>query len=87
MTKADEERYSQILRELLEDHKDVVSNLAKGFKEARKLIERNLGLLQITSITSSIIHRPGLGWPGRCIGQGWVSPAAKQNGRCCQISP
>ena len=39
MTKADEERYSQILRELLEDHKDVVSNLAKGFKEARKHIK------------------------------------------------
>ena len=32
-------RYSQILRELLEDHKDVVSNLAKGFKEARKHIK------------------------------------------------
>jgi len=39
VTKADEERYSQILRELLEDHKDVVSNLAKGFKEARKHIK------------------------------------------------
>ena len=38
-TKEDEERYSQVLKGLLEDHKDVVSLLAKGFKECKKHIE------------------------------------------------
>lgn len=38
LTPDDEERYSQVLRELLEDHKDVVSQLAQGFKECRKHI-------------------------------------------------
>lgn len=39
LTKTDEEKYSQILQELLEDHKDVVVNLARGFKESRKHIK------------------------------------------------
>lgn len=34
----DEEKYSQLLRELLDDHKDVVSDLAVGFKECKKHI-------------------------------------------------
>lgn len=32
----DERKYSVILQELLEDHKDVVSNLAQGFRECRR---------------------------------------------------
>ena len=39
LTKSDEEKYSQVLKELLEDHKDVVTNLARGFKEAKKHIK------------------------------------------------
>jgi [3-methyl-2-oxobutanoate dehydrogenase (acetyl-transferring)] kinase len=39
----DEERYSQVLRELLDDHKDVVSQLAAGFKECRKHIQVSFG--------------------------------------------
>ena len=34
----DEERFSLILRELLDDHKEVVTQLAAGFKECRKHI-------------------------------------------------
>jgi len=36
LTPADEENFSQLLRQLLDDHKDVVSQLASGFKECRK---------------------------------------------------
>ena len=36
LTPADEENFSQLLRDLLDDHKDVVSQLASGFKECRK---------------------------------------------------
>merc|ERR1719210_2968123 len=39
LTAADEERYSHLLRELLDDHKDVVKDLATGFKESRKYIK------------------------------------------------
>ena len=39
LTVTDEERYSHLLRELLDDHKDVVSQLAAGFKESRKYIK------------------------------------------------
>ena len=39
LTAADEEKYSQVLRELLDDHKNVVSQLAQGFKECRKHIK------------------------------------------------
>ena len=35
-TEQDEEKYSSILRQLLDDHKDVVGQLAKGFKECTK---------------------------------------------------
>ena len=38
-TQEDEKRYSNLLKELLDDHKDVVSQLAQGFKESRKHIE------------------------------------------------
>ena len=38
-TKEDEERYSEVLKNLLDDHKDVVSQLAQGFKECKKHIE------------------------------------------------
>lgn len=39
LTTADEEKYSQVLRELLDDHKNVISQLAEGFKECRKHIK------------------------------------------------
>lgn len=39
ITSEDEEAYSKLLRELLDDHKDVVSQLAAGFKECRKHIK------------------------------------------------
>ena len=39
LTKADEEKYTMVLRELLEDHKDVIGTLAQGFKESRKHIK------------------------------------------------
>eukprot|EP00095_Tigriopus_kingsejongensis_P002600 maker-scaffold632_size121914-snap-gene-0.19 protein:Tk02600 transcript:maker-scaffold632_size121914-snap-gene-0.19-mRNA-1 annotation:"3-methyl-2-oxobutanoate dehydrogenase mitochondrial" len=39
VTSADEEKYSQLLKELLDDHKDVVSQLAQGFRECRRHIE------------------------------------------------
>ncbi len=39
LTAADEERYSHVLRELLEDHKDVISMLAQGFRECSKHIK------------------------------------------------
>ena len=39
LTSADEEKYSMVLRELLEDHKDVIGTLAQGFKESRKYIK------------------------------------------------
>ena len=38
-SKEDEERYSQVLKDLLEDHKDVVSQLASGFRECKKHFE------------------------------------------------
>jgi len=38
VTKEDEERFSNLLRKLLDDHKDVVQQLAAGFKECRKHI-------------------------------------------------
>lgn len=38
-TREDEEKYSQVLRQLLEDHKHVVSHLARGFKEAKKHVK------------------------------------------------
>ena len=39
LTNADEDKYSSVLRELLEDHEDVIGTLASGFKEARKHIK------------------------------------------------
>ena len=36
---SDELRYSQLLRELLEQHRDVVSQLAEGFRACRKHIK------------------------------------------------
>ena len=39
VTANDEEKYSQLLRELLDDHKDVVSDLALGFKECKRHIQ------------------------------------------------
>jgi len=39
LTKADEEKYTMVLRELLDDHKDVIGTLAQGFKESRKHIK------------------------------------------------
>ena len=39
LTSADEENFTQLLRELLDDHKDVVSQLAAGFKECQKHIK------------------------------------------------
>ena len=39
LTRSDEEKYSMVLRELLEDHKDVIGTLAQGFKESRKHIK------------------------------------------------
>ncbi len=38
-TAADEERFAQVLMEFLDDHKDVISMLAQGFKECRKHID------------------------------------------------
>ncbi|QQP36946.1 Uncharacterized protein FKW44_022199, partial [Caligus rogercresseyi] len=38
-TSEDEEKYSQLLRRLLEEHKGVVSQLAEGFKECSKYIK------------------------------------------------
>lgn len=35
-----EQRYSKVLRNLLDDHKDVVTQLAEGFKECRKHIKQ-----------------------------------------------
>ena len=43
-TPADEENFSQLLRQLLDDHKDVVSQLASGFKECRKYLKVSLFL-------------------------------------------
>ena len=39
MTSDDEEKYSMVLRGLLEDHKDVIGTLAQGFKESRKHVQ------------------------------------------------
>ena len=39
LTKADEEKYTQVLIELLDDHKDVIGTLAQGFKESRKHVK------------------------------------------------
>ena len=36
LTESDQENFSHLLRQLLDDHKDVVSQLASGFKECRK---------------------------------------------------
>ena len=36
---ADEARYCQLVRQLLDDHKDVVTLLAEGLRESRKHIE------------------------------------------------
>lgn len=43
----DEEQFSQLLKNLLDDHKNVVSDLAKGFKEAKKhlKVSRNLTVI------------------------------------------
>ena len=38
-TYEDEEKYSRLLRQLLDDHKDVVSQLAQGFKECTRHIK------------------------------------------------
>ena len=37
---ATEHKYSQLLRSLLDDHKDVVTHLAAGFKESKKVNRR-----------------------------------------------
>ena len=34
-----EKQYSEMLRELLDTHKDVVTQLAEGFRESRKHLE------------------------------------------------
>ena len=34
-----EERYSRMLRQLLDDHSNVVTHLADGFKESRKYLK------------------------------------------------
>ena len=39
LTSDDEEKYSMVLRGLLEDHKDVIGTLAQGFKESRKHVQ------------------------------------------------
>ncbi|TRY70657.1 hypothetical protein TCAL_02866 [Tigriopus californicus] len=39
VTSEDEEKYSQVVKDLLDDHKDVVSLLAEGFRESRRHIE------------------------------------------------
>lgn len=39
LNEADEERFSGVLKELLNDHKDVVSELAAGFRECRRHIK------------------------------------------------
>ena len=49
LTAADEERFSHLLRELLDDHKDVVSQLAAGFRESRKYIKVTTALLELES--------------------------------------
>ena len=36
---ADVTKYSQVLKTLLDDHKDVMSSLAEGFRECRKHVE------------------------------------------------
>ena len=33
-----EEKYSETLRQLLDDHKDIISSLAEGFAQVRKHI-------------------------------------------------
>lgn len=46
LNQADEERFTRLLRELLDDHKDVVTQLAAGFKECRKHIKNNEDLVR-----------------------------------------
>ena len=45
LTEADEDRFCDVLRELLDDHKEVVSSLAAGFKECRKHIRVSIEYL------------------------------------------
>ena len=49
-----EARYSRMLRELLEDHKEVVTMLAEGFSECRKHIKVGVGKIWITLIRPTV---------------------------------
>ena len=55
LTSEDEENYSMVLRELLEDHKDVIGTLAQGFKESRKHIKVLFEYIQESIMRLSII--------------------------------
>ncbi|KAL7638895.1 UNVERIFIED_CONTAM: hypothetical protein RMT77_010429 [Armadillidium vulgare] len=58
-THKDEEKYSQVLRQLLDDHKDVVSRLAQGFRECRRHIKEEDVIANFldTTITSRLSIR------------------------------
>ena len=48
-------RYSKMLRELLDDHSNVVTLLAEGFKEAKKHIKVKQLFLDCSSATLCIL--------------------------------
>ncbi|RXG68148.1 [3-methyl-2-oxobutanoate dehydrogenase [lipoamide]] kinase, mitochondrial [Armadillidium vulgare] len=60
-THKDEEKYSQVLRQLLDDHKDVVSRLAQGFRECRRHIkeedENYVGVIHLGMKLKEVIER------------------------------
>lgn len=47
---ADEAQYCQLVRQLLDDHKDVVTLLAEGLRESRKHIEVGSSVLGDTAL-------------------------------------
>jgi hypothetical protein len=46
-TLEDEARYSDLVKNLLDDHKDVVTHLASGFRECRKHIPVSMTALSV----------------------------------------
>ncbi|CAB4057894.1 BCKDK [Lepeophtheirus salmonis] len=55
-TVEDEEQYSQLLRRLLDEHKTVISQLAKGFKECNK-VKDHVGIVNIDMNLKKIIEK------------------------------
>ena len=54
-----EDRYSRMLRELLDDHRDVVTMLAEGFRECRKHIKVTIQIQLLSDLSGKLETKGG----------------------------